>query len=131
MNVSLQPISAEQLAVELRGHEVLLVDVRPRAQYCSCRIKQAENINFSSLHLRRLLKGVVKMEALIPSQLELCQRITQRETLGQKLVLCDASSTKDSIKTELQRHAEVIARTESTSEVPTTYFIDGKFKVCN
>lgn len=126
MDVSLQSISAEQLAIELQGHNVLLVDVRPRALYCTCRIKKAESINFSTLHLRRLLKGVVKMETLIPTQTELCQKIFQRNTTGDTLVLYDASSSKDDVKNELKKHAEVLAKTSTNGVPPTVYFIDGK-----
>ena len=129
MDTSIQSISAQQLAAELQDSNVLLVDVRQRAQYCSCRIKQAENINFSGLHLRRLLKGVVKIESLIPSQVDFCQSLSQREKSGKKLVLYDGSSTRDCITTELKRHAEVLAKTESSDEVPTAYFIDGKLDV--
>lgn len=84
---------------------LLLVDVRPSGQFCSGHIRGAENLNFSNILLRRLLKGVVKLEAMLTSP-ELIERVCRRRHTAQ-LVLCDSGSSATNHRPELLKHAEV------------------------
>ena len=136
----LMPMSVEDLTRDLRCHEettasssVLLVDVRPNAQFCNGHIESAENVNFSNILLRRLLKGVVSLESLLSSS-ELTQRIVRSRTQEddnkvedtdrkQKLIVYDWCSNEEGVKVELAKHAEVLA-TANNSE--TVYFLNGK-----
>lgn len=106
--------------------QVLVVDIRPSTQHCSKHLKNSENINFSSILLRRLLKGVVQLSTLIPSG-ELSQKLASRDSESVRLVVYDSCSKCDSVKTELLRHAEVLARTDLRKESDSTvYFLDGE-----
>ncbi len=129
MNVQTVPLSCGQLAIELErpcNSRFLLIDVRPNPQYCRKHIQQSESINFSSILLRRLMKGVVQLETLVPCQ-ELAQKITSRNSKEEKIVIYDSCSTTSSIKPELLKHAEVLAKTEYKSSTDNTvYFLDGK-----
>jgi len=135
------PLSPTEVARELNYNpatsqhapELLLIDIRPNGQYCSNHIKQAENLNFSNILLRRLLKGVITLDAMISSP-ELAEKVCGgRRCTAQKLILCDTSSTAEGIKPELAKHAEVLC-TDSTGRCTTVsaleqqvaYFIDGK-----
>lgn len=133
----LLPMSLEDLTRELRQGErptassstVLLIDVRPNAQFCSGHIESAENVNFSNILLRRLLKGVVSLESLLPSS-EVAQKLvrdkTSSETTAQKLVVYDWCSNAEGVKVELAKHAEVLATANDSGIV---YFLNGKAKV--
>lgn len=123
-SINLVPISCCQLVK--RAGECLVVDTRPSSQHCCKHLKNSENINFSNILLRRLLKGVVQLSTLIPSQ-ELSQKLSLRDSEKIALVVYDSSSKLDSVKTELLRHAEVLARTDlgKTSD-KTVYFLDGE-----
>lgn len=125
--VNLIPISCSQLATQLSSNgRLLLVDTRPNAQHCSKHIKHSENVNFSNILLRRLLKGVVQLSTLVPST-ELAERLTSRDSELERLVVYDACSKYDSIRTELLKHAEILAKTELRKESDwTVYFLDGK-----
>ena len=123
------PVSCRQLSKEITsndsGKDLLLIDIRPNAQHCSKRISRSENIYFSSIFLRRLMKGVVLLGSLIPS--DLAQRITSRDSEDEKLIIYDASSTANSIRTELVKHAEVLTRNgHSKNSEHRVYFLDGK-----
>ena len=139
----LVPMSVQDLTRDLRCHEeptssssVLLVDVRPNAQFCNGHIESAENVNFSNILLRRLLKGVVSLEALLPSS-ELAQKIVRHSSTPgdeanstsnnlereEKLIVYDWCSNEEGVKVELAKHAEVLA-TANNSQI--VYFLDGK-----
>ena len=136
------PLSPTEVARELNSNpatsqhapELLLIDIRPNGQYCSNHIKQAENLNFSNILLRRLLKRVITLDAMISSP-ELAEKVCGgRCYTAQKLVLCDTSSTAEGIKPDLAKHAEVLC-TDCTgrctalavsAEQQVAYFIDGK-----
>lgn len=125
-SINLVPMSCSQLASQLAG-ECLVVDTRPSTQHCGKHLKNSENINFSSILLRRLLKGVVQLSTLISSQ-ELAQRLTLRDSEKVTLVVYDSSSKCDSVKTELLRHAEALAKTDHGKDSDkTVYFLDGKY----
>jgi len=134
------PLSPTEVARELNSNpatsqhapELLLIDIRPNGQYCSNHIKQAENLNFSNILLRRLLKGVITLDAMISSP-ELAEKVCGgRCCTAQKLILCDTSSTAEGIKPELAKHAEVLCTdctgrcTAVSAEQQVAYFIDGK-----
>jgi dual specificity MAP kinase phosphatase len=73
------------------------------------------------------MKGVVTLETHIPSP-ELASKITKRDSSSQKIVLYDGSSSKEGVKVELEKHAEVLCRTEhSTQSDRTAYFLNGGF----
>ena len=127
----LLPLSVKDLVRDLREEStastLLLVDVRPNAQFCNGHIEHAENVNFSNILLRRLLKGVVSLESLLPST-EVAQKIIHKadsegSTRKQKLVVYDWCSNGEGVKVELAKHAEVLARANGSGFV---YFLDGK-----
>ena len=128
-DIQLVPVSCSWLAKELESHggtRLLLVDIRPSAQHGCKHIKTSENINFSNILLRRLMKGVVDLSTMIPSK-ELEQRLSQRDSEKERLVVYDACSRCDSVRTELVKHAEVIAKTDCRKESDNAvYFLDGK-----
>lgn len=127
-SINLIPMSCSQLVSLLAGNEsqYLVVDTRPSAQHCSKHLKSSENINFSNILLRRLLKGVIQLSTLVPSQ-ELSQKFTLRDSAKMGLIVYDSSSKCDSVKTELLRHAEVLARTDlGKVSDNTVYFLDGE-----
>ena len=121
-------ISVKDLERDLRPNQpstastVLLVDVRPNAQFCNGHIEFAENVNFSNILLRRLLKGVVSLESLLPST-ELAEKINDHHDESRKVVVYDWCSNEEGVKMELAKHAEVLA-TASGSEF--VYFLNGK-----
>jgi len=106
---------------------ILLVDVRPSAQHLCKHIATSENVNFSSILLRRLSKGVAELKSLLHYDHMLYEKLSSRNSEQELLVLYDSCSTKSSIRTELVRHGDVLAKTKhgriSDSKV---YFLDGK-----
>ena len=131
----LLPLSIEELTGDLQPEEatssssVLLIDIRPNAQFCNGHIESAENVNFSNILLRRLLKGVVSLESLLPSG-ELVQKICKSDRESddatrkpRKLVVYDWCSNEDGVKVELAKHAEVLATASGTD---TVYFLNGE-----
>ena len=129
----LLPVSVKDLERDLHPEQpstastgILLIDVRPNAQFCSGHIESAENVNFSNILLRRLLKGVVSLESLLPST-ELAEKIKNLEEHGgstesRKLVVYDWCSNEDGVKVELAKHAEVLATASGSGSV---YFLNG------
>ena len=129
----LLPVSVKDLERDLHPEQpstastgILLIDVRPNAQFCSGHIETAENVNFSNILLRRLLKGVVSLESLLPST-ELAEKIKSLEEHGgstepRKLVVYDWCSNEDGVKVELAKHAEVLATASGSGSV---YFLNG------
>ena len=127
------PISCSQLAGELQQSagdgpcRLLLVDTRPSAQHCNKHITGSENVNFSNILLRRLLKGVVQLSTLLGSK-DLSQRLARRDSEQERLVVYDSCSKCDCIRTELCKHAQVLASTDMGKQSDNTvYFLDGKF----
>ena len=109
-----------------QSSQLLLVDVRPSTQHCSKHIRHSENINFSNILLRRLLKGVVQLNAMVPSQ-ELAEKLACRDSKRVGLVVYDSCSRRDAVRAELLRHAEVLAKTGLGKDSDrTVYFLDGE-----
>ena len=106
--IQLVPYHPEKLAQELKAHSstVVLVDIRPAGHYSRSHIKNAENLNFSNILLRRLLKGVVKLESMLTST-ELAEKLCNPDSRT-RLVLYDGSSNAVSQKQDLLKHAEVL-----------------------
>ena len=125
--ITIVPISCSWLAKELESEaRLLLVDTRPSAQHGAKHIKTSENINFSSIILRRLMKGVVQLNSMISSK-ELEKKLSQRDSEIEKLIVYDTCSRCDCVRTELVKHAEVIASTDHAKESDSTvYFLDGR-----
>ena len=128
---SLSPLAPDQLAASLNSDHLLLVDVRPGGQFCAGHIRGAENLNFSNILLRRLLKGVVKLEAMLNSP-ELVERVCRRR-LTTHLVLCDAASSTAGCRPELLKHAEVFVNClrerdakEGLEHGYSVHYVDGK-----
>lgn len=130
-------MSLEELRRNLRPEEqtasssMLLIDIRPNAQFCNGHIDSAENVNFSNILLRRLLKGVVSLESFLPPG-ELAQKICKSDQFSggtddtmkdQKLIVYDWCSNEDGVKVELAKHAEVLA---TASNAGVVYFLNGK-----
>lgn len=135
-NINLCPLSSSELASEAASRincsserKVLLVDIRPSAQHCCKHIMNSENVNFSSILLRRLLKGATELSSLLQYDQALYERLTCRDSEVEWLVLFDSSSTRDSIRTDLIKHGNILAKTKhgkgSDSRV---YFVDGKLE---
>ena len=107
--LSLAPRTPEQVALALQTpsslRHLLVLDVRPNGQFCGGHILGAENLNFSNILLRRLLKGVVRLETMLTSP-ELVERVCRRR-LTTQLLLCDAGSSAAHRRPELLKHAEV------------------------
>lgn len=130
--VSLTSLSTEQLAYALSHRDLLLVDVRPSGQFCSGHIRGAENLNFSNILLRRLLKGVVKLETMLTSP-ELIERVCRRRHTTQ-LVLCDSGSSLTCRRPELLKHAEVFVKclrerdaNDGVQHGYSVQYVDGRF----
>ena len=109
--IELVPYHPEKLAQELKAHttstsSVVLVDIRPAGHYSSSHIRKAENLNFSNIIIRRLLKRIVKLESLLSSA-ELAKKLCNPGSRT-RLVLYDGSSTAASQKQDLLKHAEVL-----------------------
>lgn len=130
---SLAPLSCAQLASALQRHsrDLLLIDVRPSGQYCSSHIRRAENLNFSNILLRRVLKGVIKLETILTSP-ERMERVCRRRH-ATRLVLCDLASTAACVKPELPKHAEVFVNCFKEKDAKdgmqhqyTVQFVDGE-----
>lgn len=128
-SINLVPISCCQLAKELEEsetHQLLVIDTRPSTQHCRKHIKNSGNINFSNILLRRLLKGVVQRNSLIPCK-DLAEKLASRDSEQVRLVLYDSCSKSDSVKAELLKHAEVLAKTDTKKAADSTvYFLDGE-----
>ena len=134
LSLALTPVSVEQVACYLPTaphRSYLLVDVRPSGQYCNGHIRGAENVNFSNILLRRLLKGVVKLESMLTSP-ELIERVCRRRHTTQ-LLLCDSGSSAACRKPELLKHAEVFVNClrdrdakEGLHQGYSVLYVDGK-----
>lgn len=131
------PLSCQELsnALNLRDvagicKRILLVDVRPGAQHCSKHITSSENVNFSSILLRRLSKGVVELKSLLQYDQTLHDKLANRNSEEECLVLYDSCSSKASIRTDLVRHGNILAKTKHERESDSkVFFLDGKQKV--
>lgn len=126
---NLIPMSCSQLASKLEDStaQLLLVDIRPSPQHSNKHIKNSENVNFSNILLRRLLKGVVQISTMI--SWSLAQKIASRDSEQVPLIVYDSNSKRDSVKSELDKHAELMAQTElrkNSDSTCTVYFLDGK-----
>ena len=123
ISVELVPLAAAQLAKDLAhdgGAGLIVLDIRQYREYCTDHIHTSENVNFSTIVMRRLLKRLVQPESVImPS--ELAERVCGRSP-GTRLVLYDGNSSAESKKQELVRHAAVLCR----SSGETIYFVDGE-----
>ncbi len=128
MEAELSPISVDCLARELKG--CCLIDIRPSSQHCSSHIQSSENINFTNILLRRLMKGVVKLNTHVSNQ-ELVERLGQRDPSCTKLVLYDNTSKKGCVKSELTKHAEVLYKTCGQSTSTQVYYLDGESSLQN
>ena len=107
------------------------MDVRSSGQFCSGHILGAESLNFSDILLRRLLKGVVKLEAMLTSP-ELIERVCRRRHATQ-LVLCDSGSSSTCRQPELLNHAQVFVNCLSERDAKeglrhryTVQYVDGR-----
>lgn len=124
MDTKLASMSCKELSSELEGNTssrlLLLIDVRSSTQYNSKHIQNSENINFSSILLRRLLKGVVKLDSLVSTQVEEQMRAVQ------KIVVYDSCSSSEScLRSELLRHTQIFAKSEECGNA-MIYFLDGE-----
>lgn len=133
-NSNYSPLSCQDLANALTLQNVagmcrsiLLIDVRPSAQHVCKHIATSENVNFSSILLRRLSKGVAELKSLLHYDHLLYDRLASRNSAQELLVLYDSCSTKSSIRTELVRHGDVLAKTkQGKASDNKVYFLDGK-----
>ena len=130
--MDLTPVTAEQVAESHNDAQLLLLDIRPNGQFCSGHIQGAENLNFSNILLRRLLKGVVKLETMLTSP-QLVERVCRRRHSTQ-LLLCDGGSSATHCRPELLKHAEVFVNSlrerdakEGLQRVYSVQYLDGRF----
>lgn len=141
MDIKLSPLSCSDLANDsmlgvgsttCSKKKFLLVDIRPSAQHCSKHVLHSQNVNFSSILLRRLLKGVVELSTLLQYDQALYERLTCRNSEEEWLVLLDSCSSSDSIRTDLIKHGNILAKTQHSKESDSrVYFIDGELKIKN
>ena len=117
---SVLPFSPAALAerIACAHSRLVLVDIRPCGQFCASHIKTADSVNFSSMLLRRIAKGVVEVDSLLSSS-DLLERLERAE----EAVLYDSHSTAASLRPEVMKYAEILC----TKTAPhTIHFIDGK-----
>lgn len=122
ISVELMPLTVAQLAKDLAHGDLglLVLDIRQYREYCTDHIHTSENVNFSTIVLRRLLKRLVQPQSVIvPS--ELAERVCGRSP-DTRLVLYDGNSSAETKKQELVRHATALCRRSGE----TVYFVDGK-----
>ena len=133
MNAKLSPLSCEWLSKEIlenEGRGCCLIDIRPSSQHCCKHIQSSENVNFTNILLRRLVKGVVGLDTHISDPL-LVKTITMRDPSCTKLVLYDSCSSEGCVRAELCKHAEVLYKTNHSSQTSSTqvYYLDGECTV--
>lgn len=130
LNAKLLPLNAEWLSRKLQENEgevCCLIDIRPSSQHCCKHIKTSENVNFNSILLRRLMKGVVGLDTHI-SDPQLVETITTRDPSSTKLILYDSCSSEGCVRAELQKHAEVLYKTNHCQPNSTqVFYLDGGF----
>ena len=97
-------ISSEELACLVTvGPAPLLIDMRSCAQFCVKHIKEAQNLSFSPILVRRMLKGSIALDSLITDH-DLLQRLAS----SGKVVLYDNCSCQSETRPELVRFAEIL-----------------------
>ena len=134
MESNFYPISNQELANALNLQDVtgickkvLLMDVRPSGQHCCKHITSSENVNFSSILLRRLAKGVVELSSLMQYDQSLYERLSERNSEQEILVLYDSCSCKTSIRSDLITHGSILAKTKHQQEGDCkVFYLDGK-----
>lgn len=76
------------------------------------------------------MKGVVTLDTHVSSQ-KLVEKVTQRNSTVQKLVLYDSGSSLGNVRMELAKHAEVLYKTDNcVEEDPSSFqvhYLDGKW----
>jgi len=134
MESNFYPLSHQELANALNLQDltgicknILLVDVRPSGQHCCRHITSSENVNFSSILLRRLAKGVGELSFLMQYDQSLYEKLSERNSEQEILVLYDSCSCKTSIGSDLVRHGSILAKTKHQRESDCkVYYLDGK-----
>lgn len=85
------------------GPAPLLIDMRSCAQFCVKHIKDAHNLSFSPILVRRMLKGSIALDSLITDH-DLLQRLAS----SGKVVLYDNCSCRSETRPELAKFAEIL-----------------------
>lgn len=106
--IDLVPLSPAEVAAGLESNSLFLIDVRSSGQYCTKHVKSSENLTFSNILLRRLLKGVVPLESLLPPQDALMERLCSGS--GKPVVIYDSGSVAGNTRPDLAKYAEVICK---------------------
>ena len=66
---------------------------------------------------------------MIPCK-SLAEKLASRDSEQVRLVVYDSSSKPDSVKAELLKHAEVLAKTDMSKAADSTvYFLDGEYSI--
>ncbi len=130
MDLQLLPLSTAEVAAGLKTSNFLVIDTRSSGQYCTNHIKNAESLTFSNIILRRLLKGNVVLESLIPSHDPLREKLC-RGTEGARyiVVIYDSGSAAGKVRQDLAKYAEVICKARSIGDDDckhTVHFVDGE-----
>lgn len=88
---------------EEEGEKKLIVDVRSFQLYCGKHIKGAQNLSFSPILMRRLLKGVMSLDSLI-TDTSLLSSIAN----ASQVILYDTNSTPSNTRPELLKLVEML-----------------------
>lgn len=87
------------------GDEWLVVDVRSFVLYCGKHIRGAQNLSFSPILVRRLLKGAISLDSLITDS-----RLLTSIANANHVVLYDTHSTPSNTKDELIKLSETLQK---------------------
>ncbi len=130
MDYDLLPLGVSEVASRVEANDNLLViDTRSSGQYCSKHVKNAENLTFSNIILRRILKGLVTLDSLIPSQDPFLKKLCSGgETAKYNVVIYDSSSAAGAVRSDLAKYAEVICKAGTVGQgcKKSVHFINGE-----
>lgn len=122
---SLQRLAEE---IQLGMHALVLIDIRPTAQYSVKHVVHAENLNLSKIVTRRLMKSIVSFKSMLQNSPSLLDKLggSQRP----RIVLYDFASSAISPQADLLRHAEVFESCCGTAgdvqRCSDVYILDGQ-----
>ena len=123
---SLQRLAEE---IQLGMHALVLIDIRPTAQYSVKHVVHAENLNLSKIVTRRLMKSIVSFKSMLQNSPSLLDKLggSQRP----RIVLYDFASSAISPQADLLRHAEVFESCCGTAgdvqRCSDVYILDGQY----
>ena len=103
------------------GKKLILVDIRGHITYQKSCIRTAVNLRFSTLILRRIVRGTAVVDNVCPGNIK--KDIEQRKSMETSVVLYDDSSSAQNMLKDVHVYAEMLY----SSAANQIYYIDGKF----